>query len=163
MGRTCLGRCPAPRNPVIIMESNKPAICVFCGSSFGANPAFRAVAREIGSGIAKMGFSLVFGGGGNGLMGDVARATQEGGAAVKGIIPAFLSSLEPPTSAEEELIVTPHLQERKAIMLAVSDAFVVLLRRARHLRRILRGCGGSAARCASQKPIIVAINADGYF
>jgi uncharacterized protein (TIGR00730 family) len=103
-----------------------PAICVFCGSSFGDDPAFRDAARAMGAGIAKAGWSLVFGGGGNGLMGDVARAAQDGGASVQGIIPAFLQALEPPVSEEEKLIVTPRIQERKALMLQMSDAFVVL-------------------------------------
>jgi len=104
----------------------KPAICVFCGSSYGDHPAYRDAARAMGSGIAKAGWSLVFGGGGNGLMGDVARAAQDGGARVQGIIPAFLQILEPPVSEEERLIVTPHIQERKVLMLKMSDAFVVL-------------------------------------
>jgi uncharacterized protein (TIGR00730 family) len=104
----------------------KPAICVFCGSSYGDDPAFRDAARAIGTGIATAGWSMVFGGGGNGLMGDVARAAQQGGANVQGIIPAFLQALEPPISAEEKLIVTPHMQERKTLMLQMSDAFVVL-------------------------------------
>src|SRR6202789_2455543 len=109
------------------MEKKKShAICVFCGSSFGRNPRFRDAARTIGTGIAKAGWSLVFGGGGNGLMGDVAKSAQEGGAVVQGIIPAFLQALEPPVSEEEKLIVTPHIQERKALMLKMSDAFVVL-------------------------------------
>ncbi len=57
------------------MEKKKNhAICVFCGSSFGDDPRFRDAARDVGAGIAKAGWSLVFGGGGNGLMGDVARA-----------------------------------------------------------------------------------------
>ena len=101
-------------------------ICVFCGSSYGDDPAFRDAARAMGAGIAKAGWSLIFGGGGNGLMGDVARAAQEGGANVQGIIPAFLRAAEPPISEEEKLIVTPHIQERKNLMLKMSDAFVVL-------------------------------------
>jgi uncharacterized protein (TIGR00730 family) len=108
------------------MDKDKPAICVFCGSSFGNNPRFREEARAVGAGIAAAGFSLVFGGGGLGLMGVVAAAAQEGGAPVQGIIPAFLQDLEPPVSAEEKLIVTPHIQERKALMLQMSDAFLVL-------------------------------------
>jgi predicted Rossmann-fold nucleotide-binding protein len=42
-----------------------------------------------------MGFSLVFGGGGLGLMGDVARAVLDGGQDIQGIMPAFLQALEP--------------------------------------------------------------------
>jgi uncharacterized protein (TIGR00730 family) len=102
------------------------AVCVFCGSSFGTDPAFRDAARAIGAGIAKMGYLLVFGGGGLGLMGDVARAALEGGSQIQGIMPAFLQALEPEVSPQEKLIVTPHMQERKNLMLEMSDAFIVL-------------------------------------
>jgi uncharacterized protein (TIGR00730 family) len=102
------------------------AVCVFCGSSFGDAPAFREAARAIGTGIAQMGYSLVFGGGGLGLMGDVAKAALEGGSDIQGIMPAFLQALEPEVSPQEKLIVTPHMQERKNLMLQMSDAFLVL-------------------------------------
>jgi uncharacterized protein (TIGR00730 family) len=101
-------------------------VCVFCGSAFGTDPAFRDAARVIGAGIAKMGYSLVFGGGGLGLMGDVAKAALEGGSTIQGIMPAFLQALEPEVSPQEKLIVTPHMQERKNLMLEMSDAFIVL-------------------------------------
>jgi len=102
------------------------SVCVFCGSSFGNDPAYGEAARAIGAGIAKMGFSLVFGGGGLGLMGDVAKAVLEGGQEIQGIMPSFLQALEPSVSPQEKLIVTPHMQERKTLMLQMSDAFIVL-------------------------------------
>jgi uncharacterized protein (TIGR00730 family) len=108
------------------MDKKKFAICVFCGSSFGRDAAFRDAARAVGTGIARMGASLVFGGGGLGLMGDVAKAALAGGAEIQGIMPAFLQALEPGVSPQEKLIVTPHMQERKALMLQMSDAFVIL-------------------------------------
>jgi hypothetical protein len=102
------------------------AVCVFCGSSFGTDSAFRDAARAIGSGIARMGYSLVFGGGGLGLMGDVAKAALAGGSDIQGIMPAFLQALEPGISPQEKLIITPHMQERKTLMLQMSDAFIIL-------------------------------------
>ncbi len=102
------------------------AVCVFCGSSFGTDPAFRDAARAIGAGIAKMGYTLIFGGGGLGLMGDVAKTALDGGSTIQGIMPAFLQALEPEVSPQEKLIVTPHMQERKNLMLQMSDAFLVL-------------------------------------
>jgi uncharacterized protein (TIGR00730 family) len=101
-------------------------VCVFCGSSFGNHPAFREAAEAIGTGIAKMGYSLVFGGGGLGLMGVVAKAALDGGSDIQGIMPGFLQALEPSVSPQEKLIVTPHLQERKNLMLQMSDAFIIL-------------------------------------
>jgi uncharacterized protein (TIGR00730 family) len=143
------------------MDKNKPAICVFCGSSYGNNPRFTEAAQAIGSGIAKLGFSLVFGGGGPGLMGEVARAAQAGGADVQGIIPAFLQSLEPPVSAEEKLIVTPHIQERKALMLQMSDAFIVLPGGLGTFDEFFE-VATEAQLGVHAKPIIV-VNVDGYY
>ena len=91
-----------------------PSIAVFCGASFGNDPKFAEAARAIGAGLAEMGATLVYGGGTPGLMGEVAKAAQAGGAPIQGIIPAFLQALEAvePITPEEKLIVTPHLQER---------------------------------------------------
>jgi uncharacterized protein (TIGR00730 family) len=152
------------RNPIGNMENNKktgPAICVFCGSSFGEDPAFRRAAQAIGSGIAKMGYSLVFGGGGLGLMGEVAKAALDGGSDVQGIMPGFLQALEPAVSPQEKLIVTPHLQERKNLMLQISDAFIVLpggLGTFDELFEVIT----EAQLGVHAKPIIV-VNVNGYF
>lgn len=108
------------------MEEKRPAICVFCGSSFGADPDYAAAAKTLGRLIAERGFSLVFGGGGPGLMGVVARAVREGGAAVLGVLPDFLRWVERPPEWEQDIIITPDLQLRKTRMLALADAFVVL-------------------------------------
>jgi uncharacterized protein (TIGR00730 family) len=143
------------------MDKNKPAICVFCGSSFGNNPRFRDAARAVGSGIAKMGFSLVFGGGGLGLMGDVASSALAGGADVQGVMPAFLQGLEPPVSPEEKLIVTSHMQERKALMLGMSDAFIVLPGGLGTFDEFF-DVATEAQLGVHAKPIIV-VNIEGYF
>jgi uncharacterized protein (TIGR00730 family) len=161
-GRTCLGSGLIPRKPAA-MEKTLPSICVFCGASFGTEPRFAEAARAMGAGIAALGYGLVFGGGSLGLMGEVARAAQEGGAPVQGIIPAFLQALEnsAPVSAEEKLIVTPHLQERKAIMLQMSDAFVVLPGGLGTFDEFFE-VATEAQLGVHQKPIIV-VNVDGFF
>jgi uncharacterized protein (TIGR00730 family) len=113
-------------NPSHNKEKRPRAVCVFCGSSPGRNPGYAEAARELGKLLAANGFSLVFGGGNIGLMGEVARAVRAGGAEVIGVLPAFLRHLEPPLKSAEELIITPDLQQRKARMLALADAFVIL-------------------------------------
>jgi uncharacterized protein (TIGR00730 family) len=151
------------RNPAGDMEKKSPAVCVFCGSSHGNNPKFREAARAIGSGIAAAGFSMVFGGGSNGLMGDVAGAAVKAGARVQGIIPAFLQALEGqgPVSAEEKLIVTPHMQERKALMLQMSDAFLVLPGGLGTFDEFFE-VATEAQLGVHKKPIVV-VNVEGYF
>jgi uncharacterized protein (TIGR00730 family) len=151
------------RNPLGNMEKKSPAICVFCGSSLGNDKKFRDAARAIGSGIAAAGFSMVFGGGSNGLMGHVAAAAAQGGAPVQGIIPAFLQALEgqEPISAEAKLIITPHMQERKALMLQMSDAFLVLPGGLGTFDEFFE-VATEAQLGVHAKPIVV-VNVEGYF
>jgi uncharacterized protein (TIGR00730 family) len=137
------------------------AVCVFCGSSFGDDPAFREAAEAIGSGIARMGYSLVFGGGGLGLMGVVARAALDGGSEIQGIMPGFLQALEPGVSPQEKLIVTPHLQERKNLMLQMSDAFLILPGGLGTFDEFFE-VATEAQLGVHAKPIIV-VNVSGYF
>src|ERR1700761_7054422 len=137
------------------------AVCVFCGSSFGDDPAFRVAAEAIGSGIARMGYSLVFGGGGLGLMGVVAKAALDGGSEIQGIMPGFLQALEPGVSPQEKLIVTPHLQERKNLMLEMSDAFLILPGGLGTFDEFFE-VATEAQLGVHAKPIIV-VNVSGYF
>jgi uncharacterized protein (TIGR00730 family) len=145
------------------MANTPPSICVFCGASFGNAPHFRDAARAMGEGLGQMGYNLVYGGGSPGLMGEVSKAAQAAGARVQGIIPAFLQALEnaAPITPEEKLIVTPHLQERKAIMLQMSDAFVVLPGGLGTFDEFFE-VATEAQLGVHRKPIIV-VNVDGFF
>ena len=109
------------------MDMSRPAICVFCGSSFGTRPEYRAAAHALGSSIGARGWSMVFGGGNNGLMGETARAAHDAGAKVLGVLPDFLRKIEVPLAADaEDLIIVPDMQIRKQKMLGAADAFVIL-------------------------------------
>jgi uncharacterized protein (TIGR00730 family) len=101
-------------------------VCVYCGSGKGNNPAYAAAARELGHALADSGIGLVYGGGGLGLMGEVACATLEFGGTVTGIIPEFLTEREHMLREVTELIVTADMHERKKLMFERSDAFVAL-------------------------------------
>ncbi len=101
-------------------------VCVFCASSEDVDPRFRKVAAELGRGLAASGWELVYGGGNIGLMGEVARAALAAGARVTGVIPERLARREIALEDVTELIRTETLRERKALMDARSDAFVVL-------------------------------------
>lgn len=100
-------------------------ICVFCGSSPGVDPAHLKLATNLGSEIAKRGHSLIYGGGGLGLMGATARAARDGGAPVTGIIPHFLNAIERTIPGIEHEFVDD-MHSRKIRMFDLADAFVVL-------------------------------------
>jgi len=101
-------------------------VCVFCGSSFGSNPAYAAAARELGRTLAERGSGLVYGGGRVGLMGEVATAALAAGGRVLGVIPHSLSHKEIALAECTELIVVETMHARKALMADRADSFVAL-------------------------------------
>jgi uncharacterized protein (TIGR00730 family) len=101
-------------------------ICVYCGSSAGADPAFIAAARAFGRSLAENGIGLVYGGGDLGLMGAVAHAVLSAGGHVTGIIPRFLQKRENMLESVQELVVVEDMHERKRLMFEKADAFVAL-------------------------------------
>ena len=101
-------------------------ICVYCGSNAGTNPAYALAARQLGTAMASCGIGLVYGGGGLGLMGELARTVLAHGGRVTGIIPAFLSERERMLRDASELIVVDDMHQRKKLMFDRADAFVAL-------------------------------------
>ncbi len=101
-------------------------LCVYCGSGPGRNPAYLAAANSLGHALAAAGIGLVYGGGGAGLMGEVARGTLAGGGHVTGIIPEFLVNRERMLEGVNELIVTTTMHERKIAMFERATGFVAL-------------------------------------
>jgi uncharacterized protein (TIGR00730 family) len=108
-----------------ITQSKLGSVCVYCGSSSGADPAWLAAAARLGEILADAGLRLVYGGGGIGLMGACARAAHAAGGAVLGVMPQFLIAAERPVTGVETVVVTS-MHERKIRMFEEADAFVVL-------------------------------------
>ncbi len=76
--------------------------------------------------MALQGITLVYGGANIGLMGAVARAVKENGGEVIGIIPERILKMGVGYDMADELMVTPDLRRRKAIMERKSDAFLAM-------------------------------------
>ena len=101
-------------------------VCVYCGSSAGNDPRLAEAAEALGRALAVEGVGLVYGGGGDGLMGRLARATLAAGGHVTGVIPDFLVRKEHALTTAHELIVVGDMHERKQAMFDRSDAFIAL-------------------------------------
>jgi uncharacterized protein (TIGR00730 family) len=101
-------------------------LCVFCGSSFGANPAYAETAVALGTLLASRGIGLVYGGGNVGLMGVIADAALAAGGEVIGVIPKSLADREIAHTGCTELRVVDSMHTRKAMMADLSDAFVAM-------------------------------------
>ncbi|MGZ3401907.1 MAG: LOG family protein [Phenylobacterium sp.] len=101
------------------------SVCVFCGSSDAADPAYLRAAGDLGRALAAAKLRLVYGGGGVGLMGACARAAHEAGGQVLGIIPDFLVGKERALETVRHEVVTS-MHQRKQRFFEESDGFVIL-------------------------------------
>jgi uncharacterized protein (TIGR00730 family) len=101
-------------------------LCVFCGSSPGARPAYGEAAEELARVLVAEGIGLVYGGGAVGLMGRLADAVlAEGGEAI-GVLPEALMAKEIGHPGLSDLRVVGSMHERKALMADLADGFVAL-------------------------------------
>ena len=108
------------------MTAPKKSICVYCGARSGRSPAYEKAGRELGAAIAENGWRLVYGAGDIGIMGQVARAAQAGGAETLGVIPSHLITAEVAKRDLSGLIITETMHERKKVMFMNADAVAVL-------------------------------------
>jgi len=101
-------------------------VCVFCGSSPGARPAYAAAAAALAGHLAAQRISIVYGGSNVGLMRVVADTALAAGGEVVGVIPRSLVAREVAHEGLSELRVVESMHERKALMAELSDAFIAL-------------------------------------
>lgn len=101
-------------------------ICVFCGSNFGAHPAYRDAAAVFGEVLARQGIGLVYGGARVGLMGTLADSALAAGGEVTGVMPQSLVDREIAHLGLTKLHIVHSMHQRKQMMADLSDAFVAL-------------------------------------
>jgi uncharacterized protein (TIGR00730 family) len=101
-------------------------LCIYCGSSIGADADYSAAARRVGRALVRHGLGLVYGGGRVGLMGVVADSVLEAGGTVIGVIPERLASTEIAHDGLTKLHVVADMHERKALMARYAAAFLTL-------------------------------------
>jgi uncharacterized protein (TIGR00730 family) len=104
-------------------------ICVFCGSSPESSPIYAQEAVSLAGALAEARINLIYGGGGTGLMGEVARTLKSRGGHVTGIVPRALLNGENGEEIFRDLDVlhiVDSYHERKMLMYHLSDGFVTL-------------------------------------
>lgn len=106
--------------------SRMQSICVFCGANPGFDPKYTALARQLGSLLARRGVRLIYGGGRVGLMGAVADGVLASGGEAIGVMPQLLIDREVAHSGLTQLHVVTTMAQRKAVMGELADAFLTL-------------------------------------
>jgi uncharacterized protein (TIGR00730 family) len=101
-------------------------ICVFCGSSPGARPAYTAATEQLAGLLVAENIGVIYGGGGVGLMGKLADAVLAADGEITGVIPRALVDREIGHARVPGLRVVGSMHERKALMAELADAFVAL-------------------------------------
>jgi len=101
-------------------------ISVFCASSTGSRPEYRACAQELGAELVRRNIGLVYGGGNVGLMGAIADSVLQAGGEAIGVIPEHLMAREVGHKRLTKLHIVRSMHERKALMADLSHAFVAL-------------------------------------
>ncbi|MFM6852925.1 MAG: TIGR00730 family Rossman fold protein [Sphingopyxis sp.] len=101
-------------------------VAVYCGSATPQDPAYIALATQVGTVLARRGIGVVYGGGRLGLMGAVADAALAAGGQVIGVIPQALVGAEVAHQGCTRLHVVPGMHERKKMFTDLADGFVTI-------------------------------------
>lgn len=101
-------------------------VAVYCGSADGNHPAYREEAIALGQALAAARLGVVYGGANVGLMGAMADAALAAGAQVIGILPEILAGREIAHTGLTRLETVSTMHQRKARMVALADAFLIL-------------------------------------
>lgn len=102
------------------------SVAVFCGSRVGGNGLYVRHATALGALFASNNVSLIYGGGGKGLMGAIADSVMLNGGKVIGVIPELLIEWEAQHPALTELRVVADMHARKKMMYELCDAAIVM-------------------------------------
>ena len=101
-------------------------LCIYGASGDRLDARYFEAAEELGSLLGQWGHSLIFGGGAGGLMGACARGAAASGAEIVGVAPRFFDEPGILFSGCSRFIFTETMRERKAVMEAAAEAFLVL-------------------------------------
>ena len=101
-------------------------ICVFCGSSAGGRGSYGTAAESLGRFFLQKGIRMVYGGANVGLMGIIADTMLADGGEVIGVMPRALVEREVAHEGLTQMHIVGDMQERKALMTTLSDAFMTL-------------------------------------
>jgi uncharacterized protein (TIGR00730 family) len=101
-------------------------IAVFLGANEGASTKIKEETTKLGHFIGSNNHTLVYGGSDAGLMGVIAKSTQEKGGKVIGVELKLFDQEGASYYNVDKFILTETIQERKKLMIDMSDAFIAI-------------------------------------
>jgi uncharacterized protein (TIGR00730 family) len=101
-------------------------VCVYCASSGRIHPDYFDATAKLAQDLVAHDFTVVFGGGSSGLMGQLADSVLNAGGKIKGIMPQFMNEVEWGHKGVSDFTYTETMHERKAKFLEGTDALIAL-------------------------------------
>ena len=101
-------------------------VCVYCSSSSKIDKIYFEATEKLAKEFIKENVQVVYGGGGNGLMGHLADTIIDNGGNIKGISPKFMQDIEWTHKRLNDLELVSTMHERKTKFLENIDAVVAL-------------------------------------
>ena len=108
------------------MANEIKTVAIYCGSNNGRDESYKKLAKELGEVLAKRRINLVYGGTNKGLMGVLANSALEKGTYVTGVITERLRAKGQVNPNLSMLESYPTMQSRKARMIELADAFIMM-------------------------------------
>ncbi|NUO79966.1 TIGR00730 family Rossman fold protein [candidate division KSB1 bacterium] len=101
-------------------------VCVYCASSSQCDASYFDETKRLGELLARNGYTIVYGGGGAGLMGALADAALAASGEVIGVLPHFMKEVEWGHNGLTTMRLVDDMHERKRIMIESSQAIIAL-------------------------------------
>ena len=101
-------------------------VTIYCSSSNSLPSKYYEETNKIGQLLAKENITIIYGGGGAGLMGTLADSALKNDGKVIGVIPRFMKAVEWDHKGVNLMIETEYMAERKKILIEGTDAVIAL-------------------------------------
>jgi len=136
-------------------------ICIYCASSSKIDEVYFEATERLAMILVHSNVQVVYGGGGQGLMGKLADTVLAEGGKIKGIMPQFMNEVEWAHKKVTDFEFTHTMHERKAKFLENIDALIALPGGTGTLEELLEAI--TLKRLGQfTKPIII-LNTNGYY
>lgn len=109
-----------------MMSRALKTIAVFCGSKLGKRKKYIELVKSFAAAIVESKLTLIYGGENHGLLAELANQTLKLGGKVVGVIPKSLVEKKCAHKKLTEKHIVSSFQERKAMILKLADACVML-------------------------------------
>lgn len=101
-------------------------VAIFCASSHGIDDLYFSETRKLSLELVKNNIAINYGGGGKGLMGEIADTVLEHGGKIRGYIPVFMKEMEWAHPDVEDMVLVKDMHERKYRIQEDIDAIITL-------------------------------------